>query len=50
MIPSDDVELVLSRDDDAHIVKNLWPLYQHDVSRFDGAVPIAMVSLASTTT
>ena len=24
---------------DAHIIKNLWPLYQHDVSEFDGALP-----------
>lgn len=33
------VEIRLSTGGDAHIIKNLWPLYQHDVSAFDGAVP-----------
>ena len=34
------VELRLSSGEDAHIIKNLWPLYQHDVSEFDpGLVP-----------
>jgi predicted acetyltransferase len=33
------VELRLSADDDAQVVRNLWPLYQHDLSEFDGAVP-----------
>lgn len=33
------VELRLSTDEDAQVIRNLWPLYQHDVSAFDGAVP-----------
>src|SRR5215216_693585 len=33
------VELKLSADEDAQVIKNLWPLYQHDLSEFDGAVP-----------
>lgn len=33
------VEIKLSTEDDAPIIRNLWPLYQHDVSAFDGAVP-----------
>jgi predicted acetyltransferase len=33
------VELKLSTDQDAHIIKNLWPLYQHDVSEFDASKP-----------
>ena len=33
------VELRLSTDEDAQVIKNLWPLYQHDLSAFDGAVP-----------
>lgn len=33
------VRLKLSTRDDAHVIKNLWPLYQHDVSKFDGAIP-----------
>ncbi|MDA0242944.1 MAG: hypothetical protein OT477_05980 [Chloroflexi bacterium] len=33
------VEIKLSTKDDAPIIRNLWPLYQHDVSAFDGAVP-----------
>lgn len=33
------VELKLSTDNDAHIIRNLWPLYQHDVSAFDGTIP-----------
>jgi aminoglycoside 6'-N-acetyltransferase I len=34
-----DVEIRLSTEGDAHIIKNLWPPYQHAVSAFDGAVP-----------
>jgi aminoglycoside 6'-N-acetyltransferase I len=33
------VELTLHADGHAQTIKNLWPLYQHDVSEFDGAVP-----------
>ncbi len=33
------VELKLSDDSDAHVIRNLWPLYVHDVSVFDGGVP-----------
>ncbi len=33
------VELTLHAHDNARIIKNLWPLYQHDLSEFDGAVP-----------
>lgn len=33
------IELKLSGADDAHIIKNLWPLYQHEVSQFDGCKP-----------
>lgn len=33
-----DVELRLSGETDAHIVRNLWPLYQHEVSAFNGSV------------
>ena len=33
------VELKLSENDDAQVIRNLWPLYQHDVSKFSGAVP-----------
>lgn len=33
------VRLELSDPDKAHIIANLWPLYQHDVSRFDGSTP-----------
>ena len=33
------VELKLSTGDDAQVIRNLWPLYQHDLSEFDGAVP-----------
>ena len=32
-------ELRLSGDDDAHIIRNLWPLYQHELSEFDGSTP-----------
>jgi predicted acetyltransferase len=31
--------LKLSTDKDAHIIKNLWPLYQHDVSEYDASMP-----------
>lgn len=24
---------------DAHVIRNLWPLYQHDVSEFEGMTP-----------
>lgn len=33
------LELKLTSDDDAQVIRNLWPLYQHDLSRFTGAVP-----------
>lgn len=33
------VELVLSGANDAHVVKNLWPAYQHEISEFDAARP-----------
>ena len=33
------IELKLSSHEDAHIIKNFWPLYQHDVSEFDGSTP-----------
>ena len=33
------VELKLSSADDSHIIKNLWPLYAHEVSEFDRALP-----------
>ncbi len=33
------VSLKLSNEQDAHIIKNLWPLYQHDVSEFDKDKP-----------
>lgn len=33
------VELRLSAGDDAQVIRNLWPLYQHDLSAFDGALP-----------
>jgi hypothetical protein len=33
------VELRRGGEDEARIVENLWPLHQHDVSAFDGAVP-----------
>ena len=28
------IEVRLSDDEDAYIIKNLWSLYQHDVSEF----------------
>jgi aminoglycoside 6'-N-acetyltransferase I len=31
------VELKLSDAEDAHVIKNLWPLYLHDVSEFDAS-------------
>ncbi|TWT43284.1 GNAT family N-acetyltransferase [Botrimarina hoheduenensis] len=34
-----EIELCLSTPDESYVIKNLWPLYQHDVSRFDGAAP-----------
>ena len=33
------VELRLAADEDVEVIRNLWPLYQHDLSQFDGAVP-----------
>ena len=33
------VELRLSDEEDAYIIRNLWPLYLHDVSEFDGCRP-----------
>ena len=33
------VELELSKAENAYVIRNLWPLYQHDVSEFDGAMP-----------
>ncbi|HCK64925.1 MAG TPA: hypothetical protein DHW49_01545 [Anaerolineae bacterium] len=33
------IKLKLSTNQDAQTIKNLWSLYQHDVSEFDGAVP-----------
>jgi predicted acetyltransferase len=33
------VELKLSGADDLHVVKNLWPLYQHELSEFDASRP-----------
>jgi predicted acetyltransferase len=33
------VELIHSGHEDAHIIKNLWPLYLHDISEFDGTMP-----------
>ena len=33
------VELKLSEDEDAYIIKNLWPLSRHDISEFHGSVP-----------
>jgi aminoglycoside 6'-N-acetyltransferase I len=32
------VELKLMSPDDAQVIKNLWPLYLHDLSEFDGSV------------
>ena len=34
-----DVNLKLSNDFDAHIIKNLWVPYQHDISKFDLSKP-----------
>jgi predicted acetyltransferase len=33
------ITLKLTTTQDAHIIKNMWPLYQHDVSEFDHAKP-----------
>ncbi|MEM6431581.1 MAG: GNAT family N-acetyltransferase [Deinococcota bacterium] len=33
------LNLSTSSNRDAQIIKNLWPLYQHDISAFDGATP-----------
>ena len=40
------VELVLTGSGDAHVIRNLWPLYLHDVSAFDGRRPNAHGLLA----
>jgi predicted acetyltransferase len=32
------IEVHLSDDQDAYIIKNLWPLYQHEVSEFDSSI------------
>jgi aminoglycoside 6'-N-acetyltransferase I len=32
-------EIRLSNHEDANIIKNLWPLYRHDISQFDGSMP-----------
>ena len=34
-----EIELRLSTAEDAHVIKNLWPLYQHEVSEFDSCEP-----------
>jgi predicted acetyltransferase len=34
-----DTSLRLAGERDAHVIANLWPLYQHDVSEFDGVRP-----------
>ncbi len=34
-----EIELRLSTAEDAHVIKNLWPLYQHEVSEFDSSKP-----------
>lgn len=36
-----DFSLTLSTASDAHAIKNLWPLYLHDISEFDRRVPNA---------
>lgn len=33
------VDLKLTDDAEARIIKNLWPLYVHDISEFDGSTP-----------
>ena len=32
-------ELVLTKEADAHVIQNLWPLYVQDISAYDGAKP-----------
>lgn len=34
-----DIELQLTTEDEAHIIKNLWALYVHDLSAYDGRLP-----------
>ena len=41
MSSSAPVKLKLSNATDAHIIQNLWPLYQHEISEFDGNRPNA---------
>ena len=33
------VQLQLASVADAHVIQNLWPLYQHEISEFDGGRP-----------
>ncbi len=33
------VELRLSDRTTAHVIRNMWPLYVHDISEFDGSAP-----------
>lgn len=35
--PKNLIEIKLSDHNDAHILKNLWPLYQHEFSEFDAS-------------
>lgn len=41
MNPSARTQLQLSSASNAHIIQNLWPLYQHELSEFDGNRPNA---------
>jgi predicted acetyltransferase len=34
-----DIKVVLSNEDTAYIIRNLFPLYLHDLSEFDGTLP-----------
>jgi len=34
-----DVKIILSTTHDAYIIKNMYPLYLHDLSQFSGAKP-----------
>ena len=36
---TDDFELLLTREGDARPIRNLWPLYLHDISANDGRAP-----------
>ena len=35
----DDFKLELTTSEDAHTIRNLWPLYVHDISTYDGQAP-----------